>query len=143
MNRPDPDIGEYENQLLEYLPNDEVPDTLVAVLQHIAIDFVPETLAAADFINHWLEDQQDMQSGTAAERGVGLSEIEIEGVTVRPLVQPYRFYLLSRVQQAFDELSQSDQQAVSGLLEQCDMRSLLDARLTRQIGRHNNLEVWL
>ena len=32
---------------------------------------------------------------------------------------------------------------VDALLAACNMSELLDMRLPREIGRHNNLEVWL
>ena len=56
--------------------------------------------------------------------------------------QPYRFYLLERVQAAFAELGEPEQGQVLELLERCDMSPLLDVRLSRRIGRSNNLEVW-
>ena len=34
-----------------FLANDEVPETLIPVLKILADDLVPETLAAADFID--------------------------------------------------------------------------------------------
>ena len=69
MNRPEPDRGEYvaegEEQFGDdFLPNDEIPETLVAVLKQMAVDFVPETLAAADHINAWLDERPDLAAGT-------------------------------------------------------------------------------
>ena len=51
MNRPEPDFGEFEFEREEYLSNDEVPETLIEVLKHFAMDFVPETAAACHEIN--------------------------------------------------------------------------------------------
>jgi glutathione S-transferase len=52
MNRPEPDHGEFvkEGEALfgdVFVSNDEIPETLVAVLRQLAVDFVPETIAAA------------------------------------------------------------------------------------------------
>ena len=49
MNRPDPDIGEFGPAAEEYIAGDEIPDSLIEVLKHIAIDFVPETTAAVPY----------------------------------------------------------------------------------------------
>jgi hypothetical protein len=125
-----------------YLPDDEIPQTLIDVLRHMAIDFVPETRAAAQFINSWIEEQDDL-AGNTAERGLGLAAFEVEGTALNALVQPYRFYLLNRVQALYDTLSADDADRVEALLTECGMRELLDTRLTREIGRSNNLEVWL
>ena len=43
----------------------------------------------------------------------------------------------------FASLDDTDQKKVADLLHKCDMNSLLDIRLTREIGRENNMEVWL
>jgi glutathione S-transferase len=142
MNRSEPDVGEFEVQNGEYLADDKVPDSLIDVLKHIAIDFVPETRAAAICINQWLDQQSDLAPGTEVERGVGLGTFEVRGVTVNALAQPYRFYLLKRVQDEYAALGEDDQRDVAAMLAACDMRLILETRLSREIGRDNNLEVW-
>lgn len=143
MNRPEPDAGEFAVQQDEYVANDVIPDSLIALLKHIALDFVPETQAAAACINEWLDDQSDLQSGSEVVRGVGVASFEVRGVQINALAQPYRFYLLKRVQDDFAALDEADQQAVSDMLAACDLTPILETRLSRQIGRESNLEVWL
>ena len=84
-----------------------------------------------------------MRPGTEAERTVGNCEFDIQGVHFSTMAQPFRFYVLKRVQEAYDSMSQIDQADVAALLASCDMGDLLDLRLSRDIGRANNLEVWL
>lgn len=141
MNRPEPDIGEFDNASEAYLPDDEIPQTLIQVLQHLAIDFVPETRAAAALINDWLAQQGDL-AGVPAERGLGLARFDVEGVTLNALAQPYRFFLLARVQALYESLSEEDARDVDSLLASCGLREVLDIRLDRALGRENNLEVW-
>ena len=148
MNRPEHDIGEYETEEgdlppLEFLDNDAVADTLIAVLKEIATDFVPETLAAAQFINEWLEGDQKPAAGDPLARGVGMAPFEVEGTTINGLAQPYRFYLLARVQSDYDSLGESDRKTVDTVLAAAGLSPVLDARLTREIGREDNLEIWL
>lgn len=143
MNRPEPDAGEFENQSKDFLPEDEIPQTLIEVLKHIALDFVPETKAACLFINKWLDEQENLESGTIAERGVGTMEFETEGVKVAALAQPYRFYLLAKMQSEYDALGERDRSELDALLQACNMNDVLDCRLSREVGRHENREVWL
>lgn len=143
MNRPEPDAGEFETQSDAYLSDDQVPDSLIALLKHIAIDFIPETRAAADCINQWIDDQQELAPGTPIPRGVGMGSFTIRGVTINALAQPYRFFLLKRVQDEFALLDDASQQDVQALLAACDMSDVLNNRLTREVGLSNNLEVWL
>ena len=143
MNRPDPDCGEFGPAAEEYLAGDEIPDSLIEVLKHIALDFVPETTAAVATINQWLEENQAMPSNTVAERHVGFTEFDVMETKIQAIAQPYRFYLLSRMQDFVDALPDQEKTSVQKLLQQCGMDDLLRLRLSRHIGRHNNREVWL
>ena len=142
MNRAEPDRVEFEDDDESWLANDAIPDTLSAVMKALAEDFVPETLAAAKCINQWLEAQEGLESGTEVQRGVGFGEFEVRGASVKALSQPYRFYLLARVQRAYTELDGEDREAMDALLAAVDMTPLLGATLARAIGRERNLEVW-
>ncbi len=126
-----------------FLPDDQVPQTLIAVLRHLAIDFVPETVASAETINGWLARKTQLEGGTPVKRYVGSAEFEVEGETLHAVAQPYRHFLLNRVQSTFDALAPEDRRNVEAMLDDCHMTPVLDARLTRGIGRANNLEVWL
>jgi len=142
MNRPEPDVGEFETQSDVYLPDDQVADSLIDLLKHIAIDFIPETRAAADFINQWIDDQKELTPGTPLPRAVGMGSFKVRGVTINAIAQPYRFFLLKRVQDEFALLDDASQQEVRALLAACDMSDALNIRLTREVGLSNNLEVW-
>jgi hypothetical protein len=143
MNRPDADIGEFASAEESYLTDDQIPDTLIEVLKHIAIDFMPETQAAAHCINVWLDEQTEFEPNTQVVRGVGNCEFELRGTHISALAQPYRFYLLKRVQDEFAGLDATAQEDVQSLLSACNMSELLNIKINRDIGRHNNLEVWV
>lgn len=142
MNRAEPDLVEFEGGGESFLAGDEIPETLVAVMRVLAEDFVPETLAAAKCINEWLASQDELEAGSEVQRGVGFGEFEVRGVAVKALAQPYRFYLLGRVQRAYADLVGEDRNAMDALLASAGMTPLLGATLTRAIGRERNLEVW-
>ncbi len=143
MNRAEPDMGEFGLSDEVYLPDDVVPGTLVDMLKHIARDFVPETRAAATAINAWLEENAQVPPGTPAERALGMGGFELEGVSIETIAQPFRFYLLKRVQTAYEGMSEVQRASVRDLLTSCDMLDLLTLKIDRDIGRANNLEVWL
>ena len=143
MNRPEMDVGEFEVQDGEYLTDDQAPDSLVDLLKHIAIDFVPETQAASDCINEWIDQQSNLAPGTEVVRGVGVGTFEVRGARIQALAQPYRFYLLKRVQDEYLSLDEHGRKDVAELFAACDMSAVLDIKLSREIGRKDNLEVWL
>ncbi len=142
MNSPEPGTSEYPNYPHQFLCNDEIPDELVNLLQHIATDFMPETIAAQAAINRWLASH-DVRSQSECRRYAGNAIFEVEGVTLRTKAQPFRFYLLQRLQHWFDSMQTADQESARALLIKCGMIQLLQLRLDRGIGRRNNLEVWL
>ena len=114
MNRPEPDVGEYENPLEDYFADDEIPDTLVDVLKQFAIDFVPETLAACDANNEWLASENPA-AGSEVPRVAGFGTFEVKGNVIHAGAQPFRFYLLRRVLDEYEQLNESDRSDVTGI----------------------------
>jgi hypothetical protein len=146
MNRADQDVPEYFNAGTDFLADDEVPETLLAVLRVLAQDFVPETRAAAGCINAWLAEHRPEAGAAAVGRlanPLGSADFTVRGQTISALAQPYRFYLLQRVQAIYAGLAASDQASVAQMLEACGMSEILSITLDRQLERAGNLEVWL
>jgi glutathione S-transferase len=143
MNRPEADFGEFSDQRDNYLDDDKVPDTLVEILRQVAKDFVPETTAACRQINGWLQKQENLGPNTPTERGAGMCTFIVEGQSITALAQPYRFFLLKRIQDHYLSLTQAEQADVDRLLDACGMTEVMQLRLDREIGRLHNREVWL
>jgi len=145
MNRADQDVPEYFNAGTDFLPHDEVPETLVCVMRVLAEDFVPKTLAAAETINAWLADNEPDSGSPAVGRlaqAPGGARFSLRGETIEALAQPHRFYLLQRVQDSYAALSTEDKASVDKLFDDCGMTPVLTATLSRRIVRSDNLEVW-
>ncbi len=145
MNRPDQDAPEYIDTGSDFLTGDEVPSSLLAVLRVLAEDFIPETQAAAECINTFLAEHRP-EAGTAAvgrlANPLGSADFSVRGHPISALAQPYRFYLLARVQTLYADLPASDQTLVKDMLHACGMADVLWIKLDRQLGREGNLEVW-
>jgi glutathione S-transferase len=145
MNRPYQDVPEYFAAGTDFLGEDAVPETLVATLRVLAEDFVPETLAAAELINTWLAENQPEPGAPAVGRlaqSVGTAEFVLRDQTFTALAQPYRFYLLQRVQDTYAGLAPEDRASVDELLQRSNMSAVITATLDRRITRADNLEVW-
>ena len=145
MNRPDQDAPEYFNAGSDFLSKDEVPESLLAVLKVIAQDFVPETIAAAQSINNQLAAAAPAAGSPAVGRlaqAPSSAQFEVCGQTLGAIAQPYRFYLLQRVQALYESFDAADQSLVMNMLQACDMTEVLTATLDRQIEYQDNLEVW-
>ena len=145
MNREAQDAPEWFNAGKDFLADDGIPDTLIPILEILAEDFVPETLAAADLINNWLAEHQPEPGVVAVGRlaeALGTADFTVRGDTITALAQPHRFYLLQRVQDIFAALAQEEQVGVAEILSDAGMSAVLSTALTRRIVRSDNLEVW-
>ncbi|MDA9983823.1 glutathione S-transferase N-terminal domain-containing protein [Porticoccaceae bacterium] len=147
MNRADQDAAEFFNPGDDYLPDDSIPETLVAVLKVLAEDLVPETCAAAAVINQWLADNQP-EPGTSAQgllghRMFGMAEFNLRGQSISAVAQSYRFVILQKLQQQYAQWESAQQQEVTDLLQRCGLESLLDIKLDRELGWSENQDVWL
>ena len=131
MNRPEPDFGEFEFEREEYLSNDEVPETLIEVLKHLAMDFVPEMAAACHEINKWQQKNPSVESGEEAQRFLAMCHFEVDGVQISSVAEPFRFYLLECLQRTYEEADESEQGTILNAFKPCNMYSLLDMTLTR------------
>ena len=145
MNRCDQDVPEFFNAGTDFVEDDVVPESLMAVLRVLAEDFVPETLAAADAINGWLAENKPEAGAPAVGRlaqAPGTATFELRGKTIEALAQPHRFYILQRVQDDYASLSEIDKVGVDAVLGESGMAAILKASLSRRIERADNLEVW-
>ena len=146
MNRADQDAPEYFMAGTDFLKNDEVPETLLAVLRVLSEDFVPETRAAAACINDWLAQEKPEAGAPAVGRlanPLGSGEFTLRTKTITALAQPYRFYLLQRVQAIYASLPVSSQASVEQMLKACGFQEVLSIELDRGLVRSGNLEVWI
>ena len=142
MGRETSDILEFPSREETYLADDSIPETLIALLKALSADFVPETLAAAEVINAWLEANSP-EPGAPAERMLGFASFEAAGTQVSAIAQPYRFYLLARAQAEREAMDEATRAELDAMLERAGMSALIDAKLTRAMGFEDNLEVWL
>ena len=145
MNRQDDDYPEWFNPEAGLVEEDQIPASLIAVLRVLSEDFVPETLAAAECINTWLDENQP-ETGTPAvgrlAAAPGMAKFEVRGQSINAIAQPHRFYLLQRVQDIYRSLSGEDRSGVDSLLDECGMTPVITSALSRRIVRSDNLEVW-
>lgn len=127
--------------------DDAVPETLLALMRFISLDYLPELAAHVAFANDWLGQRPDLVSGTngldkPGARAIGMCGFEWRGHLIKTAVMPYRFWLLQRIQDAHNVLDVADQQRVQSILDAVGLAPLLTLRTARRVERINHLEVW-
>jgi glutathione S-transferase len=145
MNRADQDAPEYLSAGDDFLADDVVPGTLLAVLRVIASDFMPETRASAELVNQWLAEHAPKAGAPAVGRlaeAPGSAAFLVDGQQITALAQPYRHFQLQRVHQLVSALVDREQSAVMAVLERCGFGQLLSISLHRTLMHEGNLERW-
>lgn len=131
----------------ELLDDSNLPDTLLALIRFVAVDYAPEILAHVDYANQWLADRPDLPAHSsgfdkASKRDIGAVAFEWRGTTINTWVMPYRFYLLQFLQDSFDQCSAADQANIEQTFTTCGLAELLHRKTTRRVVRKQHLEVW-
>ena len=147
MNAPVDDTGEYLEYPQRFFPEDEIPDTLRALLRYIAAEQVPELVAQVAFIDDYLAIGDGVAEGTIvggkpSRRAIGRVTFAWRGREMTIRVLPYRLFLLQRLQAAVAESSHEQQRHTRALFAECGLEPLLNLRARRSVRRQDNHEVW-
>ncbi len=147
VSAPNLDIPEYPSYpYTEFLPDDAVPETLLAIGRVAAGEMIPELPDQVAAFNAWAAGQ-DRKAGVPLlnkphKRAVGTVETHYRGSPVRTGISPYRIYLLQKVQTAFDALDGEAKTRARTWFGAAGLTPLLDTRPDHRVGRKANLEVW-
>ena len=147
VNSGEENRSEYAQAAMTPMNDNQLPDTLIQLLEFIATEYLPEITAHVTFANQWLDDHPDLSAGTnglddPAQRFIGMAEFEWRDRKLTTVVMPYRFYLLQFLQSYYDEASHEVQQRINGVYQRTGLDPLLNLRTRRPVERRNHLEVW-
>lgn len=131
----------------DLIDGDAIPRTLGDLLSFIAIEFMPEIAAHVEFANNWLDEHPEVTTGTSTKdkvmRGpIGSAQFAWRGLEISSWVLPYRFYLLGRLQTAFEERTAQSQDKIRSIMAELGLEDLLTMRTKRPILRVDNHEAW-
>lgn len=140
MNAPQALLDGHAARGEALIANDDVPETLAALLRFIAEDFLPELTAHVAHANAWLAERPELEAGTngldnPGARGIGMARFAWRGHEIATLVMPYRFWLLDRLHAATGP-------EAAALFQANGLGELLALRTARPVERLGNLEVW-
>ncbi len=147
MNVPEQRAGDYLDCDEAVFADDDVPDTLKALMAYIAEEYLPEIDAHVAFANDWLAARPDLAAGTngldkPGERTIGMAAVPWRGTTIETGVMPYRFYLLQRLQDHFDACDDHGRARITAVFRETGLERMLHIRTKRPVERRDHLEVW-
>ncbi|NVD29191.1 glutathione S-transferase [Parasphingorhabdus flavimaris] len=96
----------------EFLPNDEVPETLIPVLERMMDEQMPFLQTTADMLASWSEANPE----TELPRAVGMAEFTIEGVSGQRIAAPFSLWMLQRALDYYRGLEGGDKSAADEFL---------------------------
>ena len=151
MNIADSGMAEFPDTTEAFLPNDEVPATIVPILQLMAQDYLPELLSLVASVDHWLTEHPEITTGTpvpASQDGMGTAQplgahrFAIRGIEIDVAMRHYSLWMLSRVQDYYDQLEANDRANADNLLLKTGLTPLINARASRRIVRRDYTEIF-
>lgn len=128
MNHPQPRSG-------KFLDDDELPATLMPLLQLIGQDAIPLLLDNVRAFEEWADSRpSDVQE---PPRGVGGHSSSLRGIEVQRMTSPYTLWMVHRPLDAYAALSAAEQQKVDAALRSSGCEPLLAYKPRHRLGKRN------
>ncbi|KUO57741.1 MAG: glutathione S-transferase [Sphingomonadales bacterium BRH_c3] len=118
----------------EFLPNDEVPETLHPVLRRMMEEQVPHLQGVARMLGEWARQNE----GNEPPRGLGMADFAIEGIGSQRMAFPFSLWMLQRGLDYLASLSGADRAACEALLRQVGGEALLNFDLPLRLTFENH-----
>ncbi len=128
MNTPAPNSG-------HFLPDDEVPRTLLPVLERLFAEAMPALMASLPANDAWIEANPQAEE---IPRGVGEHEFTIGGKRGKRMIRSYSQWMLQRPLNHYQGLGSDGRARVDPLLATVGGLDLMRTPISRPVVRRNN-----
>ncbi|MGJ8668888.1 MAG: glutathione S-transferase family protein [Oceanococcus sp.] len=118
-----------------FLDNDEVPETLLPILQHMFAEQWPILRDTANALPGWLQAHPEKQR---ISRAIGGHEFKIGNVSEQRLMFPYAQWMMQRPLDYYAGLLAADQAAVDIFLVQCGGLEAMQTPVPQRLSREHN-----
>ena len=146
MTVPDCDMPEFPDMAEDLLANDEIPETLMAVLKVIAEDYLPEYEGLVNFMNGYLVENKVDEGAPllpdTSKRSLGFFNCKLRGQEFSLVARNYSLWLAQRIHTVYDNLSETDKSTANALLKTTGLTALCKKRCNRMIVRQQFKETW-
>lgn len=144
MNAPEIQSPEFWDTPMAYLPDDEVPETVLRMLRTFCLDYTPIYSATAELFSQWSEAHPHFPNGQPIsdtdqdQPSLGSISVPLRGHDMTMGAPAHSLWLLQRTLDWFATLSPADRAACHGLIQDCGAETLLATRLPRPLTRVGN-----
>ena len=117
----------------DFLPNDEVPETLFPVLARLMREQMPVLENTVRLYEEWAV-QNDVHE---IPRTIGMHAFEVEGCKGERIVVPFNIWMLQKPYDHYHALNASDKAEADKLLDAVGGRPFRDLKITHRVTREN------
>ncbi|WP_341708623.1 glutathione S-transferase family protein [Halopseudomonas sp.] len=146
MTSPGLDVVEYPQTEPAFVPNDQLPPTLIPVLKHIAEDAFPELTDKLAFLDAWVAELNPADGTPVTDkpqlRQVGMVQTRFRGSVIEVGVEPYLLYVLQRATDTLEALPDASRELVQAQLAEVGLLEAVGLGRRWRVARRNNIEVW-
>jgi glutathione S-transferase len=128
MNQPTSQVG-------ELLPDDNIPDTLLPILQRMFKEHWPVLVNTVNELEKWVEANLNVDE---IPRTVGDHSFTIGDVTEQRAIMTFNQWKMQRALDCYQGLNESEKQQCASLLEQVDGLQAMQQVISRRVTRVNN-----
>lgn len=100
----------------EFLADDEVPESLIPVLERMMKEQMPFLQKTADMLSAWAPANE----GADIPRALGMTDFNMEGVSGQRIAPPFSLWMLQRALDHYQKLSEVDKVSVDQFLASVD-----------------------
>ncbi|MEL7218398.1 MAG: glutathione S-transferase C-terminal domain-containing protein [Pseudomonadota bacterium] len=130
MERLAPHVADWVRRMVEpaqplsgeFLPDDEVPETLIPILRRMMDEHVPFLAKTAKLLSEWHAQNPDAD----LPRGVGIASFTIEGVEGEGAARVFSLWMLQRALDYRQKLSPTDRERCDALMRSVGGEQLID-----------------
>lgn len=124
MNAPGPDPG-------EFLPDDDIPETLLPILEALCRDQLPDVQDVIARNSHWLADNP----GGDIPRFLGMHPFTFGDASGERVISSYAQWMFQRAWAHYQDLEGSDLDRANALLDRIGGRGALEAPVSHWLER--------
>ncbi|GAB5380464.1 MAG: hypothetical protein Alis3KO_26040 [Aliiglaciecola sp.] len=128
MNNPPDDIGQWLNV-------DELPETLIRLLQRIFSEFWPVLISTVEKTQLWISSHPQERE---VPRTIGQHTYRIGDVSEQRAILTFHQWKFQRVQEAFQALTEHEQSALADLMKQHFQLRIESVDIDNNVVRENN-----
>jgi len=120
----------------EFLPRDEVPESLLPVLARMMREMLPVLVSTAHALTHWQAENPQSGQGAEVPRVIGRHEFTLGKARGERAIFPYDLWMLQRPLDLIASLEEDDKLRVAHFLRQVGGETLMEFPAFPRLTRH-------